>query len=38
VATLPGLTSSSTVAQVESAAQANDIANTTLSGNSAAHT
>jgi Raf kinase inhibitor-like YbhB/YbcL family protein len=36
VATLPGLTSSSTVAQVEAAAQAHDIANTTLSGNSAA--
>ncbi len=38
VATLPGLSSGSTVAQVESAAQANDLANTTLSGNSAAHT
>ena len=36
VATLPGLSSSSTVAQVETAAQAHDIANTTLSGNSAA--
>jgi Raf kinase inhibitor-like YbhB/YbcL family protein len=38
VATLPGLSQSSTVAQVETAAQANDLANTKLSGNSAAHT
>jgi hypothetical protein len=36
VTTLPGLSSSSTVAQVESAAMAHDIASTTLSGNSAA--
>jgi Raf kinase inhibitor-like YbhB/YbcL family protein len=38
VATLPGLSQSSTVAQVETAAKANDLANTTLVGNSAAHT
>jgi Raf kinase inhibitor-like YbhB/YbcL family protein len=38
VATLPGLSQSSTVAQVETAAKANSMANTTLSGNSAAHT
>jgi len=38
VTTLPGLTSSSTVAQVETAAKAHQIAATTLSGNSAAHT
>jgi len=34
--TLPGLSQSSTVAQVETAAKANSTANTTLSGNSAA--
>jgi Raf kinase inhibitor-like YbhB/YbcL family protein len=33
-ATLPGLSQSSTVAQVETAAQANDLANTKLAGNS----
>ena len=38
VTTLPGLSSSSTVAQVETAAQANDIANVKLAGNSSAHT
>jgi Raf kinase inhibitor-like YbhB/YbcL family protein len=38
VTTLPGLTSSSSVAAVESAAKAHQIATTTLSGNSAAHT
>jgi len=38
VATLPGLSQSSTVAQVETAAKANSIASVTLSGNSAAHT
>jgi hypothetical protein len=32
------LSQSSTVAQVETAAKANSMANTTLSGNSAAHT
>ena len=38
VATLPGLSQSSTVAQVETAAKANSMASVTLSGNSAAHT
>jgi Raf kinase inhibitor-like YbhB/YbcL family protein len=38
VTTLPGLSSSSTVAQVETAAQANDLANVKLAGNSSAHT
>jgi Raf kinase inhibitor-like YbhB/YbcL family protein len=38
VATLPGLSQSSTVAQVETAAKANAMASVTLSGNSAAHT
>jgi hypothetical protein len=33
-ATLPGLSQSSTVAQVETAAQANDLANVKLAGNS----
>ena len=38
VATLPGLSQSSTVAQVETAAKANSMASVTLSANSAAHT
>ncbi|MGH3648474.1 MAG: YbhB/YbcL family Raf kinase inhibitor-like protein [Micromonosporaceae bacterium] len=38
VTTLPGVSSSSTVSQVETAIMANDIASTKLSGNSAAHT
>ncbi|HCT77571.1 MAG TPA: sugar dehydrogenase, partial [Micromonosporaceae bacterium] len=38
VATLPGVTSSSTVAQIETAILANDIASTTLNGNSNAGT
>jgi Raf kinase inhibitor-like YbhB/YbcL family protein len=38
VATLPGLSQSSTVAQVETAAKANALASVTLSANSAAHT
>ncbi len=38
MATLPGLSQSSTVAQVETAAKANMLASVTLSANSAAHT
>ncbi|WP_412539382.1 YbhB/YbcL family Raf kinase inhibitor-like protein [Longispora sp. K20-0274] len=38
VATLPGVTSSSTVAAVETAILAHDLASTKLAGNSAAHT
>ena len=38
VATLPGLSASSTIAQVETAALANDIANVKLAATSAAHT